>query len=260
MTLTLRDMNVRLLATTALICGLAAPIGAAAEDGKLRLNFDAAPTVSADISAQDTTLDELLSVSPRVEGLNMSVGTAVEADSGKPSIEVGFGDRAYGVNYEFFTSYAGSGADRHGLSGLNTGGLGRGISLNEDLSLSPAGESGDGRLIQVGGRLGYGGFSFGADFARESSLTEQAEYRDYRLGVTYAGESWRVGMQYMRSLQASEQNLLGVADALEFGGVWSVNSSVDVVGGVQFWDQQELNITDGQSRDALVFFGTRIQF
>lgn len=252
-------MSVRKLAISALVLSAAALSGVSAEESKLRLNFDNAPTVSLGPSTiSETTLDELLAVSPRVEGLNMSL-SAPESSSDRTELDVGFSDRAYGLNYELFTSFAGSGADRFGLSGLNTGGIGRGLSLNEELSLNPDAPS-DSRMWQVGGKLGYGGFSVGADFARESSLTEQAEYRDYRLGVSYAGNSWRVGMQYMRSLQASQESLLGVADALEFGGVWSLSSSIDLVGGVQLWDQQALSVTDGQSRDALVFFGTRIQF
>ena len=252
-------MSVRLAVLSSLVVATAALSGAIAEESKLRLNFDNAPAVSLDQAENaGTTLDELLAVSPRTEGLNMSLSSP-EGDVDSTGVGVGFSDRAYGMNYELFTSYAGTGAERFGLSGLNTGGLGRGLSLNDDLSLNPYTPS-DSRMWQVGGKLGYGGFSLGADFARELSLTDQAEYRDYRLGVSYSGESWRVGMQYMRSLQASEDSLLGVADALEFGGVWSLSSSVDLVGGVQFWDQQELSITDGQSRDALVFFGTRIQF
>lgn len=252
-------MSVRRLLISAVAFSTAALSGAIADESKLRLNFDDAPTVSLGQSTANTTLDELLSVSPRTEGLNMSLSNADTGNEDTSALGLGFSDRAFGVNYEFFTSFAGSGADRFGMSGLNTGGLGRGLSLNDELSLNPE-DTSDSRLWQVGGKLGYGGFSVGADFARESSLSDQAEYRDYRLGLSYAGETWRVGMQYMRSLQATQENLLGVADALEFGGVWSLNASVDLVGGVQLWDQQELNITDGQSRDALVFFGTRIQF
>lgn len=253
-------MSLRYLAISALLFSTAALSGVSADEGKLRLNFDNAPTVAIDTSeSSETTLDELLAVSPRAEGLNMSLSTPDGAADGA-GVGVGFSDNAYGVNYEVFTNYDGNGADRFGLSGLNTGGLGRGLSLNDDLSLLAPGDSADSRLWQIGGKLGYGGFSVGADFARELSLADQAEYRDYRLGVSYAGDSWRVGMQYMRSLQANEDSLLGIADALEVGGVWSLNRSIDLVGGVQFWDQQELSITDGQSRDALVFFGTRIQF
>lgn len=231
----------------------------AAEETKLHLNFDEAPSVSIAPSASEITLDELLSVSPRVEGLNMSVDAGDSAGAKGSQIGVGFSDSAKGVDYEVFTSFAGNGANRFGLSGLNTGGIGRGISLNSDLSLSP-GAITDSRQWQVGGRLGYAGFSLGADFAREFSQADAAEYRDYRLGVTYAGQSWRIGMQYMRSLQASEENLLGVADALELGGVWNLNRSIDLIGGVQFWDQQELSATDNANRDALIFVGTRIQF
>lgn len=244
------------------ICFVAAiPLsGAMADEGKLRLNFDNAPTLTAEPSGPDITLDELLSVSPRTEGLKMSLETQPDGPAESPLFGLGYGDQAYGLSYELFTSFAGRSANRFGLSGLNTGGVGRGITLNSDLSLGPRADD-DGRLWQVGGKLGYGGFEFGADFARESSLTDQAEYRDYRLGLSYAGDSWRVGMQYMRSLQdGGQDNLLGVADAIEFGGVWSVSNSVYLVGGVQFWDQQELSITDGQSRDALIFLGTRIQF
>lgn len=252
-------MSVRKLIIATVVLSAAALSGASAEENKLRLNFDNAPAVSlGSPTIGDTTLDELLAVSPRTEGLNMSLSTEDDSVSGT-GLGLSFSDRAYGLNYELFTSFEGSGADRFGLSGLNTGGLGRGLSLNEDLSPNPDAPS-NSRLWQVGGKLGYRGFSVGADFARESSLAESAEYRDYRLGVSYAGESWRVGMQYMRSLQASPESLLGVADALEFGGVWSLSSSIDLVGGVQLWEQQELTLTDGQSRDALVFFGTRIQF
>jgi hypothetical protein len=252
-------MSLRRLVISVLVFSTAALSGAIADESNLRLNFDNAPSVTLAPTATDTTLDELLSVSPRNEGLNMSLSAPASEGDLLGAVGVGYSDRAYGVNYEFFTNVAGSGADRFGLSGLNTGGLGRGLSLNDELSLNPDATS-DSRLWQVGGKVGFGGFSVGADFARESSLTDQAEYRDYRLGLSYAGDTWRVGMQYMRSLQATQENLLGVADALEFGGVWSLNQSIDLVGGVQLWDQQELSIADRPSRDALVFFGTRIQF
>jgi len=249
----------RFVSVTLPVAVALAAFSAVADDAKLRLNFEEAPSVSLAPSASEITLDELLSVSPRGEGLNMSVGAGETAGGQGSEIGLGYSDSAQGVSYEVFTSFAGNGSDRFGLSGLNSGGLGRGISLNGDLSLNP-GAPADTRQWQVGGRLGYAGFSLGADFAREYSQAEAAEYRDYRLGVTYAGQSWRVGMQYMRSLQASEENLLGVADALELGGVWNLNRSIDLIGGVQFWDQQELSATDNANRDALIFVGTRIQF
>ncbi|WP_417519877.1 porin [Minwuia sp.] len=238
---------------------IAAASTAAAEDAELRLNFKNAEVTRLAPETSELTLDEMLAVSPRSNGLNMSVQMPGPTGDDIPEIGLGFGDSAYGVDFEFFTNFAGRGADRVGLSGIGSSGVGRGLSLNEDLSLDP-GAHADGAIWQFGGRVGYSGFSVGADFAREQARRNQAEYRDYRLGVSYKGSSWLVGMQYMRSLQSRSENVLGSSDALEFGGVWNLNSSVDLIGGVQFWDQEEISATDSQSRDALIFVGTRIQF
>ncbi|WP_416898732.1 MAG: hypothetical protein ACMVY4_03090 [Minwuia sp.] len=229
-----------------------------ADEGKLRLNFEQAPAATLDGRQGGLTVDELLSVTPRSKSLNIDTDNVGPSGRDLPQVRLGYDDEAFGVEYRLFTNIGGD-TDRTGISGLGSRGLGRGISLNDDLSLSDAAGD-DGGLLQIGGRLGYGGFSVGADFGRESRLRDQAEYRDYRLDLSYGGQNWRVGMQYMRSLQSREESLLGVADALEFGGVYNLNRSIDLVGGVQFWDQQNLSDLDEQSRDALIFVGTRIQF
>jgi hypothetical protein len=240
--------------------GLVAASAAVSEE--LRLNFDNAPTLTVEDPASVATLDDLLSLTPRLSGLNMTVEALDQGAADTGAFRLGYGQSAGGVDLNVFTGIAGVDGGRFGHSRMQPMGGPRELSLEDDLILSsdPA-LAGRDSLLQVGGSIGYGGLSFGADFARETRLQNQAEYRDYRLGVGYRGADWGVRMQYMRSLSSGQETLLGVSDAIELGGVWSVTGSVDLVGGIQFWDQQTLGDLDASNdRDALVFFGTRIQF
>jgi len=230
-----------------------------ADEDTLRLNFDQSSTPRAE-GAAVTTLNELLSLSPRSPGVSMSIDPSDEGIDTLPRIGLGFGDRALGLDYELFASVAGVRGERIALSPLQANSINQPLGLSDFISLGDALPEQE-HVWLVGGRVGFGGFSVDADFSRQSRLQDQAEYRDYRLGLSYGGSNWRVGMQYMRSLSSAEDALTGVADAVEFGGSWNLNRSVNLIGGIQFSDQADFGSLDnGSARDAMIFFGTRIQF
>lgn len=243
--------------------GLSCAAGAAAQaqEGTLRLNLQAP---AKDASVQDApaaaTLDELLSMTPRASGLNLNLDADRAHAEDMPDVRLDFGDQAAGVGYQIFGSVGDARGDRVGISGLQAQGLSLGAPASGPLALAAPDDSRGGEW-RVGGRIDYAGFSFGADMAREWRLAEGAGVRDYRLGMSYGGEDWRVGMQYMRSLSGDQQRLTAISDAVELGGVWNVSRSVNLVGGVQLWDQEDISSLDSDSqRAALIFLGTRIQF
>lgn len=245
-----------------LVLGLACAAGAAAaEEGTLRLHYQApqqaAPAAGGPTSA---TLEEMLSMTPRVNGLNLRLDAEESADEATPRVRLDYGAENDGVGYQVFGSVGDTATDRVGISGLESQSLSLGAPETGSLSLAQPQSGQDGEW-RVGGRIDYAGFTFGAGMTREWRMTRDTDFRDYRLGMSYGGEDWRVGMQYMRSLAGSQERLTAISDAVELGGVWSLNRSVNLVGGVQLWDQNDLSDLDSESeRAALIFLGTRIQF
>ncbi|MDF1722097.1 MAG: hypothetical protein P1U65_15605 [Minwuia sp.] len=209
-------------------------------------------------------LIDLLSLTPRaggsgVTGLNLSIETS-EAGAGGQRVGIDFSDRALGVDYSVFGS-VGDTPDRNGVSSLTTAAaISRpGLSV---AAVDPTYDPERGSAWQVGGRIGFDGFSIGAGLAQGDDQRLRRSLTDYRLGLRYAGSNWQVGMSYVRSLsEGAATTQPDVADALEIGGAWQLNGSIGLVGGIQLWDQGTATSLDSEtSRDALLFLGTRIQF
>lgn len=222
------------------------------------------PTLSGIDRRDAPALIDLLSLTPRAggagaSGLNLSVETP---DAGTSGTRVGlnFSDRALGVDYAVFGS-VGDTPDRNGVSSVAAADTISRPALSA-AAVDPTFDPERGSAWQVGGRIGYDGFSIGAGLTQGDDQRLRRLLTDYRLGVRYAGSNWQVGMSYVRSLSESNATTQpDVADALEIGGAWQLNGSIGLVGGIQFWDQ---GLSDGldsdTSRDALIFLGTRIQF
>ncbi|WP_281019258.1 MULTISPECIES: hypothetical protein [unclassified Minwuia] len=208
-------------------------------------------------------LVDLLTLTPRDGrqiggGLNLSVEPS-ETQTGTPRVGVDFTDRALGVDFTLFGS-VGDTAQRYGVSSLAPAEPVARFALSA-ASVDPTFDPERGNAWQVGGRIGYDGFSFGADLAQGDDLKLGRLLTDYRLGMSYAGTNWQVGLKYVRSLSEREQQIPDTADALEIGGAWQLNGSIGLVGGIQFWDQGSSAGLDSEAnRDALIFLGTRIQF
>lgn len=240
--------------------GIVCASGAAsAEQGALRLHFEPQAQTDADPGTAPT-LEEMLSMTPRVSGLQLNLDTPAAQDDQGSRVRLDYGDRTSGVGYQVFGSVGDAPGGRFGISGLQPRRLDLGAPESAPLSLAGPAEAQNGQW-RVGGRIDYAGFTFGADMAREWKLDQGASVRDYRLGMSYGGDEWRVGMQYMRSLSGNQERLTAVSDAVELGGAWNVAGSVNLVGGVQLWDQTDPTALDADSqRAALIFLGTRIQF
>ncbi len=245
----------------------AAEPGAGQAGGTLRLvapSDSDVPTLSGIDRRDAPALIDLLSLTPRAvgrgaTGLNLSIETP---DGGASGTRVGldFSDRALGVDYTVFGS-VGDTPDRNGVSSVAAADP----ILRPTLSaaaVDPTFNPDRGSAWQVGGRIGYDGFSIGAGLAQGDDQRLRRLLTDYRLGLRYAGSNWQVGMSYVRSLSESgAATQPDVADALEIGGAWQLNGSIGLVGGIQFWDQAPATGLDSEtSRDALIFLGTRIQF
>lgn len=221
------------------------------------------PSVGRIHGSDAPALVDLLTLTPRdggqsAGGLNLSVEPA-ETQAGISRVGVDFTDRALGVDFTFFGS-VGDTAPRYGVSSLAPAEPVTRFALSA-ASVDPTFDPERGNAWQVGGRIGYDGFSFGADLAQGDDLVLGRLLTDYRLGMSYAGANWQVGLKYVRSLSERDQQIPDIADALEIGGAWQLNGSIGLVGGIQFWDQGPSAGLDSETnRDALIFLGTRIQF
>lgn len=244
---------------------MAAPEGGAG--GTLRLvapEEKSVPSVGRIRGADAPALIDLLSLTPRDGGepgaaLNLSVEPS-GTETGSPRVGIDFSDRAMGLDFTVFGS-VGDTAQRYGVSSLAPAEPVSRFGLSA-ASVDPTFDPERGNAWQVGGRIGYDGFSIGADLAQGDDLKLGRLLTDYRLGMSYAGSNWQVGLKYVRSLsERQQQQQPDTADALEIGGAWQLTGSVGLVGGIQFWDQGPSDALDSEtSRDALIFFGTRIQF
>lgn len=243
---------------------MAAPEGGAG--GTLRLvapEEKSVPSVGRIRGADAPALIDLLSLTPRDGGepgaaLNLSVEPS-GTETGSPRVGIDFSDRAMGLDFTVFGS-VGDTAQRYGVSSLAPAEPVSRFGLSA-ASVDPTFDPERGNAWQVGGRIGYDGFSIGADLAQGDDLKLGRLLTDYRLGMSYAGSNWQVGLKYVRSLSERQQQQPDTADALEIGGAWQLTGSVGLVGGIQFWDQGPSAALDSEtSRDALIFFGTRIQF
>lgn len=246
---------------------LSADLSSGKAGGTLRLvapsNSDV-PTLAGIDRRDEPALIDLLSLTPRAgglgtTGLNLSIATENAGASGT-RVGLDFSDRALGVDYAVFGS-VGDTPDRNGVSSVATADTISRTTLSA-ASVDPTFDPERGSAWQVGGRIGYEGFSIGAGLAQGDDQRLRRLLTDYRLGLHYAGSNWQVGMSYVRSLSESDAATQpDVADALEIGGAWQLNGSIGLVGGIQFWDQGPADGLDSEtSRDALIFLGTRIQF
>ncbi len=254
-----------LVAVTGGMAASAADLAAGKAGGTLRLVAPAdsdVPTLSGIDRRDAPALIDLLSLTPRAggsgdTGLNLSIATP---EAGGTRVGIDFSDRALGVDYAVFGS-VGDTPDRIGVSSVAAAEPVSRTILSA-ASVDPTFNPERGSAWQVGGRIGYDGFSIGAGLAQGDDQRLRRMLTDYRLGLRYAGSNWQVGMSYVRSL--SETNAAAqpdIADALQIGGAWQLNGSIGLVGGIQFWDQAPADGLDSEtSRDALIFLGTRIQF
>lgn len=249
----------RRIAALVLATGLAPAAGhvAHAGEGLLRL---VPPAVQADapmLGASQESLGELLAVTPRGGAMHLSLSTPSAAAPRRLGLD--YASTAMGMDFALFGNLSLTGGDRFGVSALNPGLFGAhvpGMALAD-----PSGASA-GADWQVGGRIDLGGFSVGADLAQSDDLRLGRALTDYGLGMSYAGADWSIGMRYVRSLAALDRATPDVADAVHLGGTLQLSGSINLVGGVQYWDQ---NLTSGVpadngGRSALVFFGTQIRF
>lgn len=254
-------MYARRLPVLSIVAGFAMvtfALPAEAGEGTLKLvpgpNAESAPL----LTHGDESVADLLRVTPRGGALDFS-GTGGDFDLTAPRAGIGYADSVYGLDVMLFGTVGLGESAREGVSGLETAGIvgNRTQRLTDVDPTAPEERTGE---IQVGGSIDFGGLAVGADVAQENDLVLGRALTDYRLGMSYAGTGWQVGLQYMRSLSVRASDTTEV-DAVEFGGLWQLSSSMDLVGGIQYWNQADSdNIDSAANRAALIFFGTRIQF
>lgn len=216
-----------------------------------------------------TTNDEVLAtqlpVSPRYGGLELSL-TDDDIDSGVvPGLSLGFGHRIDDIGISVFGTIGG-GTHRDGLAAVAPMRFGSGnyntyaIETPEPQSAAMVSD------YRFGGQLAYGGLAFGVGFAQDLNLRDGTSFNDYRLGLSYGLDNWRVGLNYTRSLSLIDQQRTSeFADALELGGSWQLSEDFMLRGGVQYWEQSRVDLSTDTSSgviasEATIFFGTRLRF
>ncbi|MEC9347589.1 MAG: porin [Pseudomonadota bacterium] len=235
---------------------LTASLGAAsAGEGQLRLVPKNGQAGNQMFGAPQESLGELLAVTPR-GGMLMSLST--EGPASTPRFGIDYASTALGLDFALFGNLTTGATDRFGVSAINPQFFG----VRGPAALTDPTTAGTASEWQVGGRLDFGAFSVAADLAQSDDLRLGRALTDYGLGMSYAGADWSIGMRYVRSLAALDKAHADVADAVHLGGTLQLSGSVNLVGGVQYWDQTLANSFDADSsgRSALVFFGTQIRF
>lgn len=216
-------------------------------------------------SATDALLAEQLPVSPRYEGLELSL-TELDPTSGvTPGLKFGLGHQMDDIGISVFGTFGGA-THRNGLVPSQSGIFGSSISDAYTITSPELGTPDQISDYRVGGQLAYSGLAFGIGFAQDQDLRNGTAFNDYRFGLSYGLDNWRVGLNYTRSLSlVDQQRTSEFADSVELGGSWKLSDSFMLRGGIQYWEQSRVDLATDSSTgvyasETTFFLGTQLRF
>lgn len=160
---------------------------------------------------------------------------------------------------------AGATYDRK-IGGVDVGlyaGLARANAEGTAAALAAAGTK-DREQWGLGVTLGYGAFTFGADYREDDQGTSAAktDRTDYSLGVNYVTGSWTLGAAYAHG-QAEAGVGLGQdeTDGYQIGVNYVMGPGIKLISGVTYWDVDDnLNAVGVENTATEFIFGTLLSF
>lgn len=216
-------------------------------------------------SATDALLAEQLPVSPRYEGLELSLTDLDPATGVMPGLKFGLGHQMDDIGISVFGTFGGA-THRNGLVPSQSGIFGSDISDAYAITSPELGTPDQISDYRVGGQLAYSGLAFGIGFAQDQDLRNGTAFNDYRFGLSYGLDNWRVGLNYTRSLSlVDQQRTSEFADSVELGGSWKLSDSFMLRGGIQYWEQSRVGLATDSSTgvyasETTFFLGTQLRF